>query len=115
MPSTMTFRPGDVIAVRFQFREGERPKPRPAVVVSVEKYNDERVDAVFMAITSSPIGRQFGDCEIVDWRSANLRAESMAKGVFRTIDQRTVKGHIGRLTAPDRERVQGCIRDVFGL
>ena len=114
MPSTTIFRPGDVIAVRFRFHEGQRPKPRPAVVVSVPRFNAERIDAVFVAVTSGPREEQFGDCRILDWQAANLRDESVAKGIFRTIDQRKAK-KFGELTPEDHERLMLNVKEIFGL
>ena len=54
MQPTTTYEPGDVVTVRFQFRDNERPKPRPAVIISVSAYHDSRLDAVMMAITGAP-------------------------------------------------------------
>ena len=114
MQSTTIYEPGDVIAVRFQF-DNERPKPRPAVIISVPEFHASRVDAVMMAITGD-VGRDyFGDCPLDDWQEAGLLAASTAKGVIRTISRAKIRRRLGSLSTPDRERLRNSLRAILGL
>ena len=114
-PSTTTYEPGDTILVRFQFRDNDRPKPRPAVIVSVPKFHASRLDAVMVAITGQQGRDYFGDCSIVDWREAGLFMESTAKGVIRTIERSKIRQRLGSLTDGDWRRVQESLRAILGL
>ena len=115
MQPTTTYEPGDVVTVRFQFRDNERPKPRPAVIISVSAYHDSRLDAVMMAITGGTDRDYFGDCPLQDWQKAGLLKESTAKGVIRTIERSKIHGRLGQLSSSDRERLRSSLRAIFGL
>ena len=52
MPTTTTFRFGDVVLVPFPFTDQTTSKKRPAVVVSSDSYHVGRPDLILMAITS---------------------------------------------------------------
>jgi len=115
MQSTTTLEPGDVVTVRFQFRENERPKPRPAVIISVRRFHTSRLDAVMVAITSRAGRNYFGDCLIVDWQEAGLLKESTAKGIIRTIEQSKIRDRLGTLTKADKVRLKQSLRMILGL
>lgn len=113
--STTTFNPGDVIVVRFRFRDDERPKPRPAVIVSVPEFHASRVDAVMVAVTGQEGRDYFGDCPIADWQEAGLLQESTAKGVIRTIERSKIRRRLGSLSDADKRRVGDSLRAILGL
>ena len=108
-------RPGDVILVPFKFTGSDRAKNRPAVIVSAAQYNDERADAVMVALTAQEGRHYFGDCPIVDWRSAGLPKPSTSKGVVRTIEQALVYQRLGSLTNEDMERLKDSLRAIMAL
>ncbi|MCH8145077.1 MAG: type II toxin-antitoxin system PemK/MazF family toxin [Gemmatimonadetes bacterium] len=114
LPSTI-YEPGDVVAVRFQFREHDRPKPRPAVIISVSEYQESRIDAVMIAVSTRTDKTYFGDCMIQDWKDAGLVEGSKAKGYFRTIEKSKIRQRIGRLSDLDKTRLQQSIRHMLGL
>jgi mRNA-degrading endonuclease toxin of MazEF toxin-antitoxin module len=114
-PPLTTFEPGDVVAVRFQFREHDRPKPRPAVIVSVAAYQNSRIDTVMIAVSTRTDKVFFGDCLIEDWAEAGLVEGCKAKGFFRTIEKSKIRDRIGRLSDADRERLKTSLRDILGL
>ena len=80
MPSTTTYRFGDVVLVPFPFTDQTATKKRPAVIVSSNEYNGVRPDAILMAITGhlSPYSR-IGEVVIVDWKEAGLIKASTIK------------------------------------
>ena len=64
---------GDVVLVPFPFTDQRAQKKRPAVVVSLEEYNQKRPDIVLMAVTSQtkPAGA-YGEMAVDQWRDAGL-------------------------------------------
>ena len=52
MPSTISFKFGDIVLVPFPFTDQTASKRRPAVVVSSEAYHRERPDLILLAVTS---------------------------------------------------------------
>jgi len=115
MQSMTTYEPGDVVTVRFQFRENERPKPRPAVIISVPAFHASRLDAVMMAVTGHTDRAYFGDCPIHDWQQAGLLKQSTAKGVIRTIEHSKIRDRLGSLSDPDRKRLRESLEAILGL
>ena len=80
MPSTTSYRQGDVVLVSFPFTDLSSTKRRPAVVVSPDSFNARKQDLVLVAITS-----QIGDdSQIVlledgDFREGRLPRRSVVK------------------------------------
>jgi mRNA interferase MazF len=52
MPSTTSFKRGDVVLVPFPFTDLSSAKQRPALVVSADAFNTTRDDVLVAAITS---------------------------------------------------------------
>jgi mRNA interferase MazF len=52
MPSTTSYRRGDVVLVPFPFTDLSSAKQRPALVVSTDAFNAIRDDVLVAAITS---------------------------------------------------------------
>lgn len=52
MPSTTSYRRGDIVLVSFPFTDLSSSKRRPALVVSPDAFNDQMQDVVLVAITS---------------------------------------------------------------
>ena len=107
--------PGDVVLVNFQYTDRPQVKKRPAVVLSVPQYQQSRLDAVMVGLTTELSRNYFGDCSIQEWQAAGLPKPSVAKGVIQTISQDTVDRRLGVLTSDDFSRVQGSVKEILGL
>jgi mRNA interferase MazF len=107
--------PGDVVLVNFQYTDRPQVKKRPAVVLSVPQYQQSRLDAVMVGLTTELGRNYFGDCPIQEWQAAGLPKPSVAKGVIQTISQDMVDRRLGTLTSHDFSRVQGSVRQIFGF
>lgn len=115
MPSTTICEPGDVVIVDFIFTNQIESKRRPAIVVSSDAYHRSRSDVLILAVTSQTRRNYFGDCELLDWRQANLYRPSVAKGTIHSIERRLVRRRIGTLSENDYAKVKGSLRDILGL
>ena len=106
---------GDVVLVPFPFTDQSGTKKRPAVVVSIDGYNNSRRDIVIMAITSrvqAPLG--YGEAMVDDWLGAGLIKVSVLKPVFSTIEQGLVMRVMGRLSAADSQTLRRLLASVIG-
>ena len=88
MPSTTAYSFGDVVLVQFPFTDQTTSKKRPAVVVSVAAYHQQRPDVIVMAVTSQILRRAgaVGEVLISDWQGAGLPKASLIKPVLATSD-----------------------------
>ena len=62
--------PGDVVLVNFQYTDRPQVKKRPAVVLSVPQYQQSRLDAVMVGLTTDLTRDYFADCPIQEWEAA---------------------------------------------
>lgn len=113
--STITFRRGDVVLVRFVFADEQGSKRRPAVILSSEHYHSGRAEAIVAAVTSN-IGRSLpGDHLLGDWDGAGLPKPSVATGIIRTIKRSMIERRLGALTKTDLTAIEKALRPVLGL
>jgi mRNA interferase MazF len=52
MPSTTSYKRGDVVLVPFPFTDLTAVKQRPALIISADVFNSTRDDVVVVAVTS---------------------------------------------------------------
>ena len=52
MPSTTTYKRGDVVLVPFPFTDLSSSKRRPALIISSDSFNASNQDVILVAITS---------------------------------------------------------------
>jgi mRNA interferase MazF len=110
-----TTRRGDIVLVRFVFADEKGVKHRPGLVVSTDRYQQSRREAVLAAITSN-VGRLLaGDYRIEAWRESGLVHPSTVTGIVRTIKQDMIARTIGRLPADELRKVEDKLRTVLGL
>jgi mRNA-degrading endonuclease toxin of MazEF toxin-antitoxin module len=115
MPSTITFEPGAIVAVRVRFSDGEGVKKRPVVILTDDIYHAAHADAVVVALTSNLATSRFGDCMIEDWNAAGLPAASKTKGSLHTIERTVGEKQYGKLSVKDLARVRESVRQILGL
>ncbi|HNN87510.1 MAG TPA: type II toxin-antitoxin system PemK/MazF family toxin [Pseudomonadales bacterium] len=78
---------GDVVLIGFPFTNLQTTKQRPAVVISDFFYQQNRPDAILMAITSQihqPL--DFGEYYLQDGQQAGLLKPSILKPLIATIE-----------------------------
>lgn len=106
---------GDVILVPFPFTDQSTTKQRPAVVISSNHYNTERLDVIVLAITSQVrTSLAFGEALVADWQTAGLIKPSVFKPLLTTIEQVLVIKRIGMLSANDATTLRTVIEKIVG-
>ncbi|HJS58015.1 MAG TPA: type II toxin-antitoxin system PemK/MazF family toxin [Vicinamibacteria bacterium] len=119
MPSTTTYRNGEVVVVNVPFTGQTGSKPRPALVVSVESFNQKLLDVIVCPISSQP--RYYrkpgsGDQPLKNWRSLGLRHPSTVRiSNILAVEKKLIKRVLGTLQADDLGRVTLGLREAFGL
>lgn len=119
MPSTTTFRWGQVVVVNVPFSTHEGAKPRPAVIVSTDAFHRALPDVIVCPVSSQPRFYQRpgpGDCPLQKWRSLGLRHPSTTRvSNILAVDKRLIRRTLGPLAAEDRERLAETLRRALGL
>ncbi|MGC1509956.1 type II toxin-antitoxin system PemK/MazF family toxin [Ketobacter sp. MCCC 1A13808] len=114
MPSTTSYKFGDVVLVAFPFTNLQASKKRPAVVISSAHYQQQRPDVILMAITSQVRpSQQFGECLLQDWQQAGLLKPSVLKPLIATLQQNQVVKVMGQLSATDQSSLQNVLQDIL--
>jgi mRNA interferase MazF len=119
MPSTTTYRRGQVVVVNVPFTGQTGSKPRPALVVSVEGFHQKLLDVIVCRISSQPRYHQKpgpGDRPLKHWKTVGPRYPSTARlSNLLAVEKKLIKRVLGTLHAEDLARVEHGLREVFGL
>ena len=90
-------------------------KQRPGLIVSTDRYQQGRREAILVAITSN-VGRLLvGDHRIKAWRECGLLSPSVVTGIVRTIKQDMIVTKMGTLPAADLRLVERKLRENLAL
>ena len=119
MPSTTTYRRGQVVVVNVPFTGQTGSKPRPALVVSVDAFHQGLPDLIVCPISSQPRYYQKpgpGDHPLKQWKAVALRHPSTARiSNILAVEKKLIKRALGTLHAEDLARVELGLRQAFGL
>lgn len=119
MPSTTTYRCGQVVVVNVPFTGQTGSKPRPALVASVDAFHQMLPDVIVCPISSQPRFYQKpapGDHPLRHWKAVGLRHPSTARiSTILAVEKKLIKRVLGTLQAEDLARVQAGLREAFGL
>jgi mRNA interferase MazF len=117
MPSTTTYRRGDVVLVPFPFTDLSSAKKRPALVISADAFNSVRDDVLVAAITSQIPGALSPDEFVIP--AGELTACGLPKpSILRlsklvALHRQLVVKRIGALPAPTLAQVLTRLRQLF--
>ncbi|MGH7915602.1 MAG: type II toxin-antitoxin system PemK/MazF family toxin [Candidatus Binataceae bacterium] len=109
----MTCSPYDVVVVPFPFTDRRASKRRPALVLSVEKFNAETGHTMLAMITSANNSPWPSDVTI-DAEGAGLQAPSKVRMKLFTLDNRLILHRAGSLDENGRQAVAQAMRQLFG-
>jgi mRNA-degrading endonuclease toxin of MazEF toxin-antitoxin module len=119
MPSTTTYKHGQVVVVNVPFTGQRGAKPRPALVASVETFHRRLLDVIVCPISSQP--RYYrnpgaGDLPLKHWRAVGLRHPSTARiSNLLAVEKKLIKRVLGVLHTEDLAEVEEGLREAFGL
>jgi mRNA interferase MazF len=85
---------------------------RPSVVVNGKH---ESTDIIVVPLTSRTTGLKSGEFVLTDFRSAGLNVPSANKRGFRTLDERFVLAHVGRIGQSDLDQLDRAILYWLGF
>lgn len=113
MPSTTTYRKGDVVLLIFPFSDLSTAKRRPALIVSPNSSNSGS-DVVVAYITSQMSSYSAGrDVILHGWNSAGLPKPSLVRMKFATLDKVLIIRKLGELKSADLVEVEKAVLNFF--
>jgi len=119
MPSTTTFRRRQVVVVDVPYSDQSGVKPRPALIVSTEKFHRALPDVIVCPISSQPryyLRPGTGDCRLGDWEAVGLRHPSTVRvSKLLTVEKQIIRRVLGQTSRIDLEMVVATLRQAFGL
>jgi mRNA interferase MazF len=112
----MTYSFGDVLLVPFPFTNQRMAKKRPAIVVSSDRYNQQHIDLILMAVTSQTGSLTYTDNLVIhSWQQAGLLKPSVIKPIIMTAESNLILKKLGTLTLSDQQALQKLISQILGL
>lgn len=119
MPSTTTFRRGQVVVVEVPFSDHSGTKPRLAMIVNADNFHRDQPDIIVCPISSQP--RYYnrpgpGDCPLQEWRGVGLRHPSTLRvSKLLAIDKRIIRKTLGMSSKEDLARANVTLRQALAL
>lgn len=111
------FKQGDVVLIGFPFTDLSGTKQRPALVISLDWYNENKDDIILAAITSNvPVKVEEDEYLLspIDQKSAGLPKRSIIKlGKLVTIDQRLVRKKLGHIPVDTQSFIRNSIHKII--
>ena len=117
MPSTTSYKRGDVVLVPFPFTDLTAVKQRPALVISADAFNSTRNDVVVVAITSQVPSKLAADefsIPALELAGCGLPKPSILRlNKVVALHQRLIIKRIGSLPLPSLEAVIRQFKEQF--
>ena len=108
MPSTTSFKVGDIVSVNFPYSDLQGYKRRPGLVLHFDQQ-----DLLLARITTQPASTPT-DISITKWTTSGLPRPSTIKlAKLASIDQRLIRKIVGRLHPPDPASVIQTLNDYL--
>jgi mRNA interferase MazF len=108
MPTNPGFRRGDLVVAVFGRAYG---KPRHAVVIKSDLFNDSHASAVLCPISSDLTGFTVFRVKVLASRASGLRADSeVMVDKMATVDRGWIRQRIGRLSGSQMDQVSASLR-----
>jgi mRNA interferase MazF len=112
-----TFKKGDVVLVAFPFTDLTTAKMRPALVISLDSFQQSGLDVVLSGITSQ-IPKKIPATDILlspeDQRQAGLPKPSIVRlGKIVTLDKRLIRKKLGHLPETTLSKLTSELHKIF--
>ncbi len=115
----ITCRRGNVVVVNVIFTGQDASKPRPALVVSADRFHRKIPDLVVCPISSQPgffAKPSTGDHPLVHWKAAGLRHPSTVRvSNIVAVEKKLIKRVLGAAHEDDLAAVDEGLRAAFAL
>ena len=119
MPSTTTYRRGQVVVVSVTFTGQTGAKHRPALIVSTDAFHRKLPDVIVCPISSQARylkGPGMGDHPLRQWRGLGLRHPSTVRiSNILAVEKRIIRRVLGKLGGEEVLQVERGLRQAFGL
>lgn len=103
----------DVVVVPFPFTDINKAKPRPALVLSNESFNEKNGHSVLLMITTASNINWTNDVKITELETTGLDTASVIRMKMFTIDNRIIKKKIGALGLRDRKALSKAVSSTL--
>ena len=111
---------GDIVLIQYPFSSLQGIKVRPAVVISVDKYNKKNQDALFILITSNTANPQPTDY-LIDQKRSDFLKTGLKKDSLVRVDkivclmQSLATRKLGNVSPGIQDDIDAILKDVLGL
>ena len=113
MPSRLDFRRGDLVVAMFGRDYG---KPRPALVIQSDLFNESHSSTVLCPISSELTGLALFRVRLPAAAGTGLRAESeVMVDKIAAVDRNRVRQRIGRLSGDQMSKIDTALRRWLDL
>ena len=112
---TTKYKRGDIVLVNFVFAEETGSKRRPVLILSSNRYMEERQDFIASAITGDTRRLLVGDHLILDWEASDLLLPSVTIGIIRTIKHSMIKTKMGEVSLVDLDEIESNLTQILEL
>lgn len=109
-----TFNEFDIVIVPFPFTERPIAKRRPAVMVSVSRFNADHTGKVLAMVTTAG-ARWPSDVALQDWQQAGLHVACWVRFKLFTLDDHLIDRKAGTLSIRDAQAVQAGLRQCLAI
>ena len=108
-----TYKQFDIVAIPFPFSDKLEQKKRPALVLSVSKFNSSSKHLVTAMITSAKHSSWPLDTMIKNTEEAGLSASCLIRMKFFTVDKSLVLKTVGNLSRDDLKNFRKNFKQLF--
>ncbi len=119
MPSTTTYKRGQVVVVDIRFSGRSGSKLRPALVISSETFHRKLRDVIVCPISSQPRCHERpgpGDYPLRHWKAVGLRYPSAVRiSNIVGVEKKIIRRALGAVSKHDLKHVEKGLREAFGL
>lgn len=119
MHSTTIYRRGQVVVVQVPYSDQSGSKPRPAVIVTAEKFHRHLLDVLVCPISSQPryTARPGpGDHPLRHWKQIGLHYPSAIRiSNMAAVEKGLIARTLGTLHPEDMAVLVAGLREAFGL
>jgi mRNA interferase MazF len=103
----------EIAVVPFPFVDAPRTKPRPALALSDEAFNQQNGQTLLAMITTAQHTRWPSDCAIEDLRPTGLRAVCVVRWKLFALDNRALQRRIGHLGDRDAHACRVALAGIL--